>query len=56
MSAEPLLSVDRLSVHFRAGGNLLTGLSLVRAVEGVSFTLQQGETLCLLYTSPSPRD
>ena len=53
MSAEPLLSVDRLSVHFRAGGNLLTGLSLVRAVEGVSFTLQQGETLSIVGESGS---
>jgi len=53
MSAEPLLSVDRLSVHFRAGGNLLTGVSLVRAVEGVSFTLQQGETLSIVGESGS---
>ena len=53
MSAEPLLTVDRLSVHFRAGGNLLTGVSLVRAVEGVSFTLQQGETLSIVGESGS---
>ena len=53
MSAEPLLTIDRLSVHFRAGGNLLTGVSLVRAVEGVSFTLQQGETLSIVGESGS---
>ena len=53
MSAEPLLTVDRLSVHFRAGGNLLTRVSLVRAVEGVSFTLQQGETLSIVGESGS---
>lgn len=53
MSAEPLLTVDRLSVHFWAGGNLLTGVSLVRAVEGVSFTLQQGETLSIVGESGS---
>jgi oligopeptide transport system ATP-binding protein len=46
MPAEPLLSVEDLRVHFPVGDPLFSGTkSLVRAVDGVSFTLNEGETL-----------
>jgi oligopeptide/dipeptide ABC transporter ATP-binding protein len=41
-AGEPLLSVRDLRVHFSAGS------STVRAVDGVDFTLQAGETLALV--------
>jgi oligopeptide/dipeptide ABC transporter ATP-binding protein len=41
-ASEPLLSVRDLRVHFSAGS------STVRAVDGVDFTLQAGETLALV--------
>ena len=45
-----LLDVQDLEVHFRAGGLALPGRSprLVRAVNGVSFTLAPGEALGLV--------
>ena len=46
--AEPLLSVDELTKHYAQGGGLLGGQKLVRAVDGVSFDLQEGETLGLV--------
>jgi peptide/nickel transport system ATP-binding protein len=47
MSA-PLLRVEDLAVHFRAGGGMGSKKKLVRAVNGVSFELQPGETLGLV--------
>ena len=45
--SEPLLAVEDLSVEFRTGG------SVVRAVDGVSFSLARGETLAILGESGS---
>jgi oligopeptide transport system ATP-binding protein len=49
-TAPPLLDVRDLKVHFPfTRGGLFTGTrGLVRAVDGVSFTLRKGETLCLV--------
>jgi oligopeptide/dipeptide ABC transporter ATP-binding protein len=48
MSAEPLLSVRDLVKHYRAGG-VFAGKALpVRAVDGVSFEIDRGETLGLV--------
>jgi len=46
-SRTPLLSVDDVKVHFpvRVGGIFLGKYKPLRAVDGVSFTLHQGETL-----------
>jgi oligopeptide transport system ATP-binding protein len=45
----PLLEVKGLVKHFSVGGGLFGGPSgLVRAVDGVSFTLERGETLGLV--------
>ncbi len=47
--AEPLLSVRDLSVHFeRPGGFLTKAQPTVKAVDGVSFDIQPGETLGLV--------
>ncbi len=48
MTETPLLQVDNLAVHFSINtGGLLTGRRhvLLKAVDGVSFTLEPGETL-----------
>ncbi len=45
MSAEPLLRVDDLKVHFPLKGGLFSEQRVVKAVDGVSFVLQPGETL-----------
>ena len=43
---EPLLEVDQLVKHYPVRrGALLGGGGIVRAVDGVSFTLHRGETL-----------
>ena len=45
----PLLAVDDLRVHFSQGGGFLAApRQVVRAVDGVSFTLGAGETLGLV--------
>ena len=44
-----LLEVDRLQVHFPLGGGLLRGPSkILKAVDGISFSIQKGETLGLV--------
>ena len=43
--SKPLLRVEDLAVHFKAGGGLGRKARLVRAVNGVSFELMPGETL-----------
>ena len=52
-TARPILDVQDLSVHFRVGGNILTGFTTVRAVEQVSFRLNRGETLSIVGESGS---
>ncbi len=48
-SAEPLLEVQDLATHFRVGGGFLRpARQVVRAVDGVSFSMQQGQTLGLV--------
>jgi len=47
MAEEPLLSVEDLHTHIRTGGGT------IRAVDGVSFTLDRGETVCLVGESGS---
>ncbi|MBA1146949.1 ABC transporter ATP-binding protein [Ectothiorhodospiraceae bacterium WFHF3C12] len=45
-NTEPLLEVDNLQVHFKLHGGLLgRHQATVRAVDGVSFRVDQGETL-----------
>ena len=47
--SEVLLEVDNLVKHFPVGGGLLSRQSgVVRAIDGVSFTLRRGETLGLV--------
>ena len=46
---EPVLVVEDVAVHFAARGGFLAGQAPpVRAVEGVSLTLNAGETLALV--------
>jgi oligopeptide/dipeptide ABC transporter ATP-binding protein len=48
----PLISVDRLAKHYHLGVSFLSGLAgktaVVRAVDGISFTLERGESVGLL--------
>ena len=56
---EALLDVQNLKVHFPIKkGPFSKIVGYVYAVDDVSLRLGKGETLglCLLYTSPSPRD
>jgi oligopeptide transport system ATP-binding protein len=46
--AEMLLEVRNLVMHFQVGRGLFGRAGLVRAVDGVSFTLERGETLGLV--------
>jgi oligopeptide/dipeptide ABC transporter ATP-binding protein len=49
MRAQPLLSVSGLTKHFPLGNKLFAGpTALVRAVEGVSFSIKRGETFGLV--------
>jgi oligopeptide/dipeptide ABC transporter ATP-binding protein len=48
----PLLEVDGLSKHFRTSGTIGGG-GLVRAVDGVSFAIEEGQTLALVGESGS---
>jgi peptide/nickel transport system ATP-binding protein len=48
----PLLEVEGLSKHFRTSGTIGGG-GLVRAVDGVSFAIEEGQTLALVGESGS---
>jgi oligopeptide transport system ATP-binding protein len=51
---EPLVRVENLVKHFSGGGGFLGGkATLVRAVDGVTFTVYKGETLGLVGESGS---
>ncbi len=43
-----LISIDDLQVHYRAGGGLFRAAKTVRAVDGVTLTIEKGETLGLV--------
>lgn len=44
----PLLEVQELKTYFRTGGGLIRRKAIVRAVDGVSFTIHAGEVLSLV--------
>ncbi|MBY2994915.1 ATP-binding cassette domain-containing protein [Rhizobium leguminosarum] len=45
----PLLKVENLTKHFPVGGGFLKrGHQVVRAVEGISFSVDAGETFCIV--------
>jgi oligopeptide transport system ATP-binding protein len=47
--SDPILEVRQLVKHFQVGGGFLGGpLAVVKAVDGVSFTIRRGETLGLV--------
>jgi oligopeptide transport system ATP-binding protein len=43
-----LISLDGLKVHYKLGGGLFSASRVVKAVDGVSFEIQKGETLGLV--------
>lgn len=45
---EPILRVEDLKVHFNAGGGLFKKKKIVKAVDGVSFEIMEGETFGLV--------
>src|SRR5688572_1997178 len=47
LSQDPLLVIKDLKVHF------FTGEGLVKAVDGLSYTIQRGKTLCIVGESGS---
>ena len=48
-SQQPLLEVRNLVKHFQVGGGFFGGRpGIVKAVDGVSFSIQRGETLGLV--------
>ena len=49
----PLVSLDRIDVHFPAGGGWLGARRVLRAVDGVSLDIAAGETLGLVGESGS---
>src|SRR5438270_5803504 len=49
----PLLDVDHLVKHFTRGGGLFRAGTAVKAVDDVSFTIEQGETFGLVGESGS---
>ncbi len=46
--SEPILKAIRLTRHFRVGGSLFTQPKTLRAVEDVSLSVEQGETLAIV--------
>jgi oligopeptide/dipeptide ABC transporter ATP-binding protein len=48
MSLKTILKVEDLTKHFVVGRSLLSSGEVVKAVDGVSFSLMQGETLSLV--------
>jgi oligopeptide/dipeptide ABC transporter ATP-binding protein len=48
LATRPLLAVEGLVKHFVLGGFLKRGTSVVRAVDGISFSIGQRETLALV--------
>jgi oligopeptide transport system ATP-binding protein len=49
----PLVEVRNLVKHFVRGGGLLRPKTVVRAVDGVSFSIEEGETFALVGESGS---
>ena len=45
---KPILEVENLTKHFEVGHSLFTPGEVVKAVDGISFSLMQGETLSLV--------
>lgn len=48
MNSDPLLRVQDLHTHFQTGGGLLSAKSWLKAVNGVSFDIHEGEVLSLV--------
>src|SRR5205814_2345156 len=54
ISNHPLLEVRNLKVHYETGGGFLSkSKNIVRAVDGVSFKIEKGETVGLVGESGS---
>jgi oligopeptide/dipeptide ABC transporter ATP-binding protein len=52
-SGKPIVDVRNLTKHFTRGGGLFAAKSVVRAVDEVSFTIEEGETFGLVGESGS---
>lgn len=48
MSVQAILKVEDLTKHFALGRSMLSSGDVIKAVDGVSFSLMQGETLSLV--------
>jgi oligopeptide/dipeptide ABC transporter ATP-binding protein len=46
--SDAILEVRDLKKHFRTGGGLFSQVTIVRAVDGVSFAVERGETLAIV--------